>query len=92
MKLRCLERTTMCEYAIASEPRSGIAFSFSFDIGRKADAGKDSQAAFGHVKLYLMFQCTEQVKCSWDEEQHDDRLRATTTRRTGPSCTSISTP
>jgi hypothetical protein len=35
----------MCEYAIASEPRSGIAFSSSFDIGTKADAGKDSQSA-----------------------------------------------
>ena len=61
MKLHCLERTTMCEYAIASEPRSGIAFSFSFDIGRKADAGKDSQAAFGHVKLYVSMHTTGQI-------------------------------
>jgi hypothetical protein len=51
----------MCEYAIASEPRSGIAFSFSFDIGRKADAGKDSQAAFGHVKLYVSMHTTGQI-------------------------------
>ena len=35
----------MCEYAIASEPRSGIAFSSSFDIGTKADAEEDSQSA-----------------------------------------------
>jgi hypothetical protein len=82
----------MCEYAIASEPRSGIAFSFSFDIGRKADAGKDSQAAFGHVKLYLMFQCTEQVKYSWSEKQYGDRFRVTTSCRTVSSCTSRSIP
>ena len=40
------------EYAIVSEPRSGIAFSVSFDIGTKADAGKDSQSAFDYVELY----------------------------------------
>jgi hypothetical protein len=51
----------MCEYAIASEPRSVIAFSFSFDIGTKADAGKDLQAAFGHVKLYISMQRTLQI-------------------------------
>lgn len=50
----------MCEFAIDSEPRSGIAFSLSFDIGRKADTGKDSQAAFRHVKLYVFMQRTLQ--------------------------------
>ena len=42
------------EYAIVSEPRSGIAFSVSFDIGTKADAGKDSQSAFDCVELYSL--------------------------------------
>lgn len=55
MKLCCLNRTKCtieCEYAIVSEPRSGIALSVSFDIGTNADAGKDSQSAFGYVELY----------------------------------------
>lgn len=43
------------ECAIDSEPRSGIAF--SFDIGTKADAGKDSQSASNssHVELYIRY-------------------------------------
>lgn len=55
MKLCCLNRTKCtieCEYAIVSEPRSGIALSVSFDIGTNADAGKDSQSAVGYVELY----------------------------------------
>ena len=85
VKLYCLERTNstvLYERAIASEPRSGIAFSSSFDIGTKADAGKDSQLASVWPCETLCFNAENNFKYVWYEEACDDPDFITTTCRT----------
>lgn len=84
MKLHCPKRSTRCEDAIASEPRSGIAFSSSFDIGTKADAGKDSQSASDWPCETLCFNAENKFRYIWYAEQHNDPDFATTTCRTVP--------